>query len=38
VLHDTRPLEEVNAPFDDIPPARNKEPRVASDRLNTGTD
>ncbi len=28
VLRETSPLEEVNEAFDDIPRARNKEPRV----------
>jgi propanol-preferring alcohol dehydrogenase len=28
VLHETRPLEEVNEAFDDILHARNREPRV----------
>jgi len=28
VLHETRPLEEVNEAFDDVLHARNKSPRV----------
>jgi alcohol dehydrogenase, propanol-preferring len=28
VLHETRPIEEVNEAFDDVEHARNKEPRV----------
>ena len=28
MLHETRPLEEINEAFDDVEHARNNEPRV----------